>query len=739
MRPFSLTLVFVFYVLISNAQNVPFGFNYQGVASDNNSNPLKEKNISLELSIINEVVGNVVYKEVHKNVKTSALGIFSIIIGKGDTSDKLSDIDWGASSFSIRTKIDPSGGENFIEVGRSSLMAVPYALYALKTAQGTVPGPQGPKGDKGEQGPQGDKGEQGLTGAPGPLGPQGPEGPKGEPGVLTGVAGGDLTGNYPNPTIGDNRITNIKLSDNSVTSSKIANGTITGNDISNMGATTGQALVWNGILWSPSIVANGSPTGLAGGDLTGTYPNPIIGDGKITTTKLSDNSITSEKIVNGTIIGGDFAAMGASIGQALVWNGTIWTPSNVSNGAPTGSAGGDLTGSYPNPTVGLAKVTETKLAENAVTTSKINNGAVTSLKIADNAVTTEKILNGTITGLDLNQMSATNGQVLTYENGWKPKSSSNSLWELNNNYVQPSDFRNVLLYGNNRSFQIGNDLNFPDIIIGGAGFGTTNPVFPYFRIRNNNQTKIYFEADTDYGWGRLRGPNSDNIVFSTRDTDTDKGFISVRDGNNLNSARITILDNNAGFIGVYGPNQLINAAMSNSSASPNHGWIGVYDDGGNARASMYSNSSNQGVIFADIKNFKMQDPTDATKSIWYACLEGPEAGAYERGVGKLNSGETFIPYTDHFKKVINPSTVTIILTPQSIETYGLAVVEKRKDGFVVKELMHGKGNFSFDWEVKGVRMGYEDYQVVRNNDEFFSKNVNSSIHKSDATQSAIKK
>ncbi|MBK7637045.1 MAG: hypothetical protein IPJ13_24295 [Saprospiraceae bacterium] len=43
MRPFSLTLVFVFYVLISNAQNVPFGFNYQGVASDNNSNPLKEK------------------------------------------------------------------------------------------------------------------------------------------------------------------------------------------------------------------------------------------------------------------------------------------------------------------------------------------------------------------------------------------------------------------------------------------------------------------------------------------------------------------------------------------------------------------------------------------------------------------------------------------------------------------------------------------------------------------------
>ena len=133
----------------------------------------------------------------------------------------------------------------------------------------------------------------------------------------------------------------------------------------------------------------------------------------------------------------------------------------------------------------------------------------------------------------------------------------------------------------------------------------------------------------------------------------------------------------------------------------------------------------------------MQDPDDNSKSIWYACLEGPEAGAYERGVGMLNSGETFIPYTDHFKKVINPSTVTIILTPQSIETYGLAVVEKRKDGFVVKELMHGKGNFNFDWEVKGVRIGYENYQVVRNNDEYLSKNLNNPMCRPDAAKSEL--
>jgi hypothetical protein len=48
---------------------------------------------------------------------------------------------------------------------------------------------------------------------------------------------------------------------------------------------------------------------------------------------------------------------------------------------------------------------------------------------------------------------------------------------------------------------------------------------------------------------------------------------------------------------------------------------------------------------------------------------------------------------------------------------GLAVVEKTEKGFKVKELMKGKGNYQFDWEVKGVRKGYEDYKVVRDKEE----------------------
>lgn len=227
-RSISLMASLILAFSLTVVAQAPEAIQYQAVVRDAAGQISASQSTYVRFYILQgSATGTSVYQEYHKTA-TNAYGLVSVRLGEGIVeSGSFTAINWGAGPYFLKVAVDPLGGTNYVDMGTTQLVSVPYALYAetagtaanvddadadptnelqtLTVSNDTlyisgggyvlIPtsvGTQGPTGATGADGVQGPTGPTGLTGATGPTGADGAQGPTGSTGA-TGPQGDPAT------------------------------------------------------------------------------------------------------------------------------------------------------------------------------------------------------------------------------------------------------------------------------------------------------------------------------------------------------------------------------------------------------------------------------------------------------------------------------------------------------------------------------------------------------------------
>ena len=143
MKNYLSIVILLFLTLSLNAQ-APQGFNYQATVRNSAGDLIIKSNVYFKFNVFQGSQTAVpVFTETHY-VPTDDLGQVNLVIGQGTPSTGIfSELDWSLGSYYLGIELSINSANNYVAMGTTQLLSVPYALYAENSGNGSNTLPDG--------------------------------------------------------------------------------------------------------------------------------------------------------------------------------------------------------------------------------------------------------------------------------------------------------------------------------------------------------------------------------------------------------------------------------------------------------------------------------------------------------------------------------------------------------------------------------------------------------------------